>query len=169
MVDAQRLDPKTHAVFRAKIKVVAHGLAKTRISKRNLPMSELSRTGAKQLEREIRDATADQNPDLVAFKAWLENITDIPGTAQQKLAVSTVVNYYGRVRQRFFNGDDVEEIEARAGETIERLQNSRITADLRSVESDELNALRYFVKWRRSTEIEVRDDTHDDDDLEDRG
>ena len=169
MVDAQRLDPKTHAVFRAKIKFVAHGLAKTRISKRNLPMSELSRTGAKQLEREIRDATADQNPDLVAFKAWLENITDIPGTAQQKLAVSTVVNYYGRVRQRFFNGDDVEEIEARAGETIERLQNSRITADLRSVESDELNALRYFVKWRRSTEIEVRDDTHDDDDLEDRG
>lgn len=157
MVDAQRADPKTHCVFRQKIQVFAHGLEKTRISKRNLPMSELSRTGAKELERQVRDAqyaALDELPELKAFKLWLET-TDRRGTAQA-LAASTVDNYYNRVRQRFFDGDDVDVVEEHAQETIERLQNMRCETgeSIDSTSTDELNAMRYFVMWRTNLRVE---------------
>ena len=144
MVDTQREDPKPHCEFRQSIEVFARYLEKTKVSKRGIFMSELSRTGQAQRRREQLELELDQLPVLVEFKAWLQKQPVRPGHADT-LAASTVENYYARVRRRFFNGAGVEDVERRARETMVRLQTKN---NMTSTESDELNAMRYFTKFR---------------------
>jgi hypothetical protein len=144
MVDRQREDPKPHCEFRQSIEVFARDLEKTKVSKRGIFMSELSRTGQAQRTREQRELELDQLPDLVEFKAWLQKQPVRPGHADT-LAASTVDHYYAHVRRRFFNGANVEDVERRARETMVRLQTKN---NMTSTESDELNAMRYFTKFR---------------------
>ena len=142
-VDRQRADPKPHCEFRQKIEVFASKLDKAKVSKRGIYMSELSRTGQEQRRREELALDLDQLPCLVEFKAWLEKQPVRPGHAGT-LAVNTVENYYGHVRRRFFNGEEVEDVKERARATIDRLQAQ---PNLSSGESDELSAMRHFMKF----------------------
>jgi hypothetical protein len=113
-------------------------------------MSELSLTGREQRRREQLAPTLDQLPVLVKFKAWLEKQPVRAGHADT-LAASTVDHYYGHVKRRFFNDAGVEDVEEQARITIERL---RTKINMTSTESDELNAMRYFRKFRSATETD---------------
>ena len=140
MVDRQRADPKPHCEFRQSIEVFASELDKAKVSKRRIPMSELSWTGQEQRRREQLALELDQLPVLVEFKAWLEKQPVRQGHADT-LAASTVDHYYAHVKRRFFNDAGVEDVEEQARITIERL---RTKINMTSTESDELNAMRYF-------------------------
>jgi hypothetical protein len=150
MVDRQRADPKPHCEFRQRIEVFASELDKAKVSKRGILMSELSRTGQEQRRREQLALELDQLPVLVEFKAWLEKQPVRAGHADT-LAASTVDHYYGHVKRRFFNDAGVEDVEEQARITIERL---RTKINMTSTESDELNAMRYFRKFRSATETD---------------
>ena len=150
MVDRQRADPKPHCEFRQSIEVFASELDKAKVSKRRIPMSELSWTGQEQRRREQLALELDQLPVLVEFKAWLEKQPVRQGHADT-LAASTVDHYYAHVKRRFFNDAGVEDVEEQARITIERL---RTKINMTSTESDELNAMRYFRKFRSATETD---------------
>ena len=152
MVDRQRADPKPHCEFRQRIEVFARDLAldKAKVSKRGIPMSELSLTGREQRRREQLALELDHHPVLVKFKAWLEKQPVRSGRADT-LAASTVDHYYVHVKRRFFNDAGVEDVEEQARITIERL---RTKINMTSTESDELNAMRYFRKCRSATETD---------------
>ena len=79
---------------------------------------------------------------LVDFAAWLVRQEVRPGCT---LAASTVENYYRNVRLRFINGYEVEDVEEGARHTINQLGNN---TNITSGESDTLQAMRYFVKYR---------------------
>ena len=113
-------------------------------------MSELSRTGQAQRRRAQLELELDQHPALVEFKAWLQKQPIRPGHADT-LAASTVDHYYAHVKRRFFNDAGVEDVEEQARITIERL---RTKINMTSTESDELNAMRYFRKFRSATETD---------------
>ena len=146
MVDRQRVDPKPHCEFRQSIEVFARDLDKTKISKRGIYLSELSRTGQAQRRREQLELELDQHPDLVKFKEWLAT-QPIRSEHADALAASTVENYYRRVRQRFFNGGDVDEIKEKAQETIDRLQRLKAQGNMTPNDINDLSAMRYFVKF----------------------
>ena len=74
MVDEQRRNPRIHAEFRQRIQVFAMGLEDARVSKRNIRLGELSRTGRLRKEMMEREATADRDPRLIAFQAMAEGV-----------------------------------------------------------------------------------------------
>jgi hypothetical protein len=142
MVEKQRAHPKPHGEFRQEIDVFAKNLDKTKVSKRGILLAELSRTGQQRRRREEHALEVDQHPVLVDFAAWLVRQEVRPGCT---LAASTVENYYRNVRLRFINGYEVEDVEEGARHTINQLGNN---TNITSGESDTLQAMRYFVKYR---------------------
>ena len=64
MVDEQRRNPRRHAEFRQQIPVFAKNLENVRVSKRNIPLAELSRTGQRAKETREREAIADRDHGL---------------------------------------------------------------------------------------------------------
>jgi len=77
MVDEQRRNPRIHAEFRQRIEVFANGLEDARVSKRNIRLAELSRTGRLRNEMMEREAIADRDPQLIDFKRWLGGCMNI--------------------------------------------------------------------------------------------
>ena len=76
MVDEQRRNPRIHAEFRQQIQVFARNLEDARVSKRNIRLAELSRTGRLRKEMMEREAIADRDPQLIDFKRWLRDDYD---------------------------------------------------------------------------------------------
>ena len=72
MVDEQRRNPCIHAEFR-QIEVFAKDLEDARVSKRNIRLAELSRTGQRAKETREREAVADRDPRFIEFKRWLRD------------------------------------------------------------------------------------------------
>ena len=156
MVDEQRRSPCIHAEFRQQIEVFAMGLEDARVSKRNIRLGELSRTGRLRKEMMEREATADRDPQLIDFRRWLKEYEHRPG---QPFTESTVTSYYRIVRRLFFDEDDIEAIEGRA---------VCICRVLRAIEKrnssleDQYNAIRRFVEFRGIGD-EANDDHNEDD------
>jgi hypothetical protein len=156
MVDEQRRSPCIHAEFRQRIEVFAMGLEDTRVSKRNIRLAELSRTGRLRKEMMEREATADRDPQLIDFKRWLKEYEHRPG---QPFTESTVTSYYRIVRRLFFDEDDIEAIEGRAVRICRVL---RAMPNRNSSREDEYNAIRRFVEFRRIGD-EANDDPNEED------
>ena len=142
MVEEQRRSPLIHAEFRQNIKVFAEGLEKTRVSKRNILLGELSRTGRLRAEQKEREEIADRDPALRRFKTWLKEYR----WGQRKLPFSenTVDTYYRIVREFFFDQDDVSVVKQRAEDELERI---RAIANRTSAEGDKYSATRRFVEF----------------------
>jgi hypothetical protein len=156
MVDEQRRNPQIHAEFRQRIEVFAMGLEDTRVSKRNIRLGELSRTGRRWKEMMGREATADRDPRLIAFRRWLKEYEHRPG---QPFTESTVTSYYRIVRRLFFDEDDIEAIEGRAVRICRVLH---AMPNRNSSRDDEYNAIRRFVKFRGIGD-EANDDPNEED------
>ena len=156
MVDEQRRNPRIHAEFRQRIQVFAMGLEDTRVSKRNIRLGELSRTGRLRKEMMEREATADRDPQLIDFKRWLKEYEHRPG---QPFTESTVTSYYRIVRRLFFDEDDIEAIEGRAVRICRVLH---AMPNRNSSREDEYNAIRRFVEFRG-----IGDEANDDHNEED--
>ena len=73
MVTRQRAQPCIHAEFRQQIEVFAKDLEDARVSKRNIRLAELSRTGQRAKETREREAIADRDPRFIEFKRWLRD------------------------------------------------------------------------------------------------
>ena len=156
MVDEQRRNPRIHAKFRQHIQVFAKNLEDTRVSKRNIRLAELSRTGRLRKEMMERDATADRDPLLIDFKRWLKEYEHRPG---ELFSENTVTSYYRIVRRLFFDEDDIEVIEGRAV-CIWRVL--RAIGERNSSLKDQYNAIRRFVEFRG-----IGDEANDDHNEED--
>jgi hypothetical protein len=156
MVDEQRRSPCIHAEFRQQIQVFAMGLEDARVSKRNIRLGELSRTGRRWKEMMEREATADRDPRLIAFRRWLKEYEHRPG---QPFTESTVTSYYRIVRRLFFDEDDIEAIEGRAVRICRVLH---AMPNRNSSRDDEYNAIRRFVKFRGIGD-EANDDPNEED------
>ena len=156
MVDEQRRNPRIHAEFRQRIQVFAMGLEDARVSKRNIRLGELSRTGRLRKEMMEREATADRDPQLIDFKRWLKEYEHRPG---QPFTESTVTSYYRIVRRLFFDEDDIEAIEGRAVRICRVLH---AMPNRNSSRDDEYNAIRRFVEFRG-----IGDEANDDHNEED--
>jgi len=117
-------------------------LEKTRVSKRNILLGELSRTGRLRAEQKEREEIADRDPALRRFKTWLKEYR----WGQRKLPFSenTVDTYYRIVREFFFDQDDVDVVKQRAEEELERI---RAIANRTSAEGDKYSATRRFVEF----------------------
>ena len=156
MVDEQRRNPRIHAEFRQRIQVFAMGLEDARVSKRNIRLGELSRTGRLRKEMMEREATADRDPQLIDFKRWLKEYEHRPG---QPFTESTVTSYYRIVRRLFFDEDDIEAIEGRAVRICRVLH---AMPNRNSSRDDEYNAIRRFVEFRGIGD-EANDDPNEED------
>ena len=156
MVDEQRRNPRIHAEFRQQIQVFAKNLEDTRVSKRNIRLAELSRTGRLRKEMMEREATADRDPLLIDFKRWLKEYEHRPG---ELFSENTVTSYYRIVRRLFFDEDDIEVIEGRAV-CIWRVL--RAMEERNSSLTDQYNAIRRFVEFRG-----IGDEANDDHNEED--
>ena len=154
MVDEQRRSPCRHAEFRQKIQVFAKGLEDARVSKRNIRLAELSRTGRLRKEIMEREAIADREPRLREFMRWLERHEHRPGELFQE---RTVMTYYRIVRRLFFDEDDMAVLERRA---ICIYRGLHAIARRTSSEDDQYNAIRRFVEF---LEVGVEaNDNHDE-------
>jgi hypothetical protein len=133
------------------------GLEDARVSKRNIRLGELSRTGRLRKEMMEREATADRDPQLIDFKRWLKEYEHRPG---EPFTESTVMKYYRIVRRLFFDEDDIEVIEGRAvriWRVLHAMPNRNSSRD------DEYNAIRRFVEFRRIGD-EANDDHNNEED-----
>ena len=153
MVDVQRRSPRIHAEFRQNIQVFANDLEKTRVSKRNIRLEELSRTGRLRKEMMEPEAIADRDQRLRDFKRWLERLEYRPG---ELFSENTVITYYRIVRRLFFDEDDMAVIERRAICEYRRL---RAKARRTSSEDDQYAAITRFVEFR-----DVGDEANDNHD-----
>lgn len=153
MVDVQRRSPRIHAEFRQQIQVFANDLEKARVSKRNIRLEELSRTGRLRKEMMEREAIADRDQRLRDFKRWLERLEYRPG---ELFSENTVITYYRIVRRLFFDEDDMAVIERRAICEYRRL---RALARRTSSEDDQYAAITRFVEFR-----DVGDEANDNHD-----
>ena len=70
-----------HAEFWQQIQVFARNLEDARVSKRNIRLAELSRTGRLRKEMMEREAIADRDPQLIDFKRWLKEYEHRPWAA----------------------------------------------------------------------------------------
>ena len=156
MVDEQRRNPRIHAEFRQRIQVFAKDLEDARVSKRNIRLGELSRTGRLRKEMMEREATADRDPLLIDFKRWLKEYEHRPG---ELFSENTVTTYYRIVRRLFFDEDDIEAIEGRAV-CIWRVL--RAIKERNSSLEDQYSAIRRFVEFRG-----IGDEANDDHNEED--
>ena len=156
MVDEQRRNPRIHAEFRQRIEVFANGLEDARVSKRNIRLAELSRTGRLRNEMMEREAIADRDPQLIDFKRWLGVYEHRPG---ERFSENTVTTYYRIVRRLFFDEDDIEVIEGRA---VCVWRGLHAIANRHSSLEDQYNAIRRFVEFRG-----VGDEANDDHNEED--
>ena len=143
MVDEQRRNPQIHAEFRQRIEVFAKNLEDTRVSKRNIRLGELSRTGRLRKEMMEREAIADRDPRLIAFRRWLKEDYLLPNG--QPYNDSVVVNYYQKVRPLFFEEEDIKAIVERAND---RLREFEAMDEVTSRNQNEYQALRRFVEHR---------------------
>ena len=155
MVDEQRRIPHTCRVPQ-QIQVFAKNLEDTRVSKRNIRLAELSRTGRLRKEMMEREATADRDPLLIDFKRRLKEYEHRPG---ELFSENTVTSYYRIVRRLFFDEDDIEVIEGRAV-CIWRVL--RAMEERNSSLTDQYNAIRRFVEFRG-----IGDEANDDHNEED--
>lgn len=156
MVDEQRRNPRIHAEFRQRIEVFANGLEDARVSKRNIRLAELSRTGRLRNEMMEREAIADRDPQLIDFKRWLGVYEHRPG---ERFSENTVTTYYRIVRHLFFDEDGIEAIARRA---VCVLRGLHAIANRHSSLEDQYNAIRRFVEFRG-----VGDEANDDHNEED--
>lgn len=154
MVDEQRRSPRIHAEFRQQIQVFAKDLENARVSKRNIRLEELSRTGRLRKKMMEREAIADRDPQLRDFKRWLERLEYRPGEFFE--IRSTVKTYYRIVRRLFFDEDDMAVIERRAICEYRRLHAK---ARRTSSEDDQYAAIKRFVEFR-----DVGDEANDNHD-----
>ena len=156
MVDDQRVQPRIHAEFRQQIKVYAKGLEDARVSKRNIRLAELSRTGRRRKQMMEREAIADRDDRLIKFRRWLESYEHAAG---QRYVEGTVETYYRIIRQLFFIEEDIEVIEEN-NEVVEENNEvivQRAQTRLHELEAlpqrgpevqNELQSLRRFVEYR---------------------
>lgn len=156
MVDDQRVQPRIHAEFRQQIKVYAKGLEDARVSKRNIRLAELSRTGRRQKQMMEREAIADRDDRLIKFRRWLESYEHAAG---QRYVEGTVETYYRIIRRLFFIEEDIEVIEEN-NEVVEENNEvivQRAQTRLHELEAlpqrgpevqNELQSLRRFVEYR---------------------
>ena len=141
MVDAQRAQPRIHATFRQKIEVFAKDLEDARVSKRNIRLAELSRTGKRDKEMREREGVADRDPLLLEFKRYLQNYK-----YRGRLYVEDTVDaYYRIVRRLFFDDEDTEVIVGRAED---RLRELEALPEQGSEIQNELQALKRFEEFR---------------------
>ena len=143
MVYEQRRSPRIHAEFRQQIQVFAKDLEDTRVSKRNIRLGELSRTGRLRKEMMEREAIADRDPRLIAFRRWLKEDYVLPNG--QPYNDSVVINYYQKVRPLFFEEEDIEAIVEHAND---RLREFEAMDEVTSRNQNEYQALRRFVEHR---------------------
>ena len=163
MVDNQRDQPRIHAEFRQQIQIFANDLQDARVSKRNIRLAELSRTGQRARKMREFEEVADRDQRLREFKRWLERYEHRPGELFQE---STVMTYYRIVRRLFFDEDDMEVIERRA---ICVWRGLHAIARRNSSQDDQYNAIKRFVEFRGVGD--EANDNHDEADqriLEDR-
>ena len=117
MVEEQRESPKIHAEFRQAIDVYQQGLDCHKVSKRGIPLADMSNTGRKERYRQQSAVNPDENEYLKAFKVWLENHEYQPG---KKYAPDSVESYYRIIRRYFVNDADIEEIVELVRKWVER-------------------------------------------------
>ena len=156
MVDEQRRNPRIHAEFRQQIQVFARNLEDARVSKRNIRLAELSRTGRLRKEMMEREAIADRDPQLIDFKRWLKEYEHRPGELFSEITVTT---YYRIVRRLFFDEDDIRAIERRA---VCVWRGLHAIANRTSSLDDQYNAIRRFVEFRGVGD-EANDDYNEED------
>ena len=119
MVDEQRRSrPCIHAEFRQQFQAFAKDL-EDRVSKRNIRLAELSRTGRLRKEMMGREAIADRDDRLIKFRRWLESYEHAPG---QPYVNDTVDTYYRIVRRLFFDEENIEVIVERATDKVRELE-----------------------------------------------
>ena len=138
MVTRQRAQPRIHAEFRQQIQVFAKNLEDVRVSKRNIRLAELSRTGQRAKERREREAIADRDPRFIEFKRWLRD--DYKLRNGQPYDESTQKTYCRIVRRLFFDEEeDIEDIVERAENKVREFKR----------------CLREVQKFRTSRSIET--------------
>mmetsp|Transcript_2657 Transcript_2657/g.10809 ORF Transcript_2657/g.10809 Transcript_2657/m.10809 type:complete len:944 (-) Transcript_2657:1780-4611(-) len=146
MVDEQRRNPRIHAEFRQQIQVFAKNLEDARVSKRNIRLAELSRTGRLRKEMMEREAIADRDPRFIEFKRWLRG--DYVQENGQPYLESTWETYCRIVRREFLDEEeDIEVIVERAEDRVRELN----ALPRRGPEvQNEYQALKRFVEHRRA-------------------
>ena len=143
MVDDQRAQPRIHAEFRQQIEVFAKDLEDARVSKRNIRLAELSRTGQRDKETREYEEVADRDPQLREFKRYLQQYK-----YRGRLYVEDTVDaYYRIVRRLFFDEEDNEVIVGRAEDRLRQLE--ALPQQGPEVQN-ELQALRRFAEFRRA-------------------
>ena len=143
MVDDQRAQPRIHAEFRQQIEVFAKDLEDVRVSKRNIRLAELSRTGQRDKEAREYEEVADRDPQLREFKRYLQQYK-----YHGRLYVEDTVDaYYRIVRRLFFDEEDIEVIVGRAEDRLRQLE--ALPQQGPEVQN-ELQALRRFAEFRRA-------------------
>jgi hypothetical protein len=103
-----------------------------------------------------REAIADRDPRLIAFRRWLKEDYVLPNG--QPYNDSVVINYYQKVRRLFFDEDDIEDIERRAVCIWRHMKLANRNSSL----EDQYNAIRRFVEFRGIGD-EANDDHNEDD------
>ena len=114
-----------------------------RVPKRNIRLAELSLKGRLRKEMMEREAIADRNPRLIAFRRWLKEDYVLPNG--QPYNDSVVINYYQKVRPLFFEEEDIEAIVEHAND---RLREFEAMDEVTSRNQNEYQALRRFVEHR---------------------
>jgi len=107
MVEQQRESPKIHSEFRQAINVYKQELNCQKVSKRGIPLADLSNTGLQEKRRRESAVDPDENEHLKDFKRWLENCEYEPG---KRYAPDSVTSYYRIIRRYFVNDADIEDI-----------------------------------------------------------
>jgi len=145
MVEEQRESPKIHAEFRQAIDVYQQGLDSHKVSKRGIPLADISNTGRKERYRQQSAVNPDENEYLKAFKVWLENHEYEPG---KKYARASVESYYTIIRRYFVNDADIEDILEAVEDWLQlREEASRSEPDVYADEHpNERSARRVFMK-----------------------
>ena len=144
MVTRQRAQPRIHAEFRQHIQVFTKKLEEVRVSKRNIRLAELSRTGQRAKERREREAMADRDPRFIEFKRWLrEDYKQING---QPYDESTRETYCRIVRRLFFDEEEVIEVIVERAE--DRVRELNALSRRGPEVQNEYQALKRFVEHR---------------------
>ena len=146
MVDEQRRNPRRHAEFLQHIQVFARNLEDARVSKRNIRLAELSRTGQRAKERREREAIADRDPRFIEFKRWLRD--DYKLRNGQPYDESTQKTYCGIVRRLFF--DEEEDIEVIVECAKDKVRKFEALPERGPEVQNKYQALKRFIEHRRA-------------------
>ena len=146
MVEEQRESPKIHAEFRQAIDVYRQGLDSHKVSKRGIPLTDISNTGRKERYRQQSAVDPDANEVLKAFKEWLEKHEYELG---KMYAPDSVQSYYKIIKRYFCNDADIEDIIEEVERWLElREQASRSEPDEYSHEhGNERASRKHFLSF----------------------